>query len=510
MSVEHSGWLKKLGGGLVSRNQDRFFVLRGRELLYYKQEPKGEVSPKGRSSAGAVDLLLVDAITADPSKPVLILEGVRLSHAYTLTAASQSERDVWVEKLRSARKQAGSPRAGAASVLKIDGSSLLVRVCTWNVAELLPSEFPGPMLTEWVMGQSPSGGGDWVGRDITKPDIVAVGLEEVDMSAAGIAADALSGAKDHNQKADAWRGALGACVGSEYELIGYGHEASVMLLVWVHKSVQQDPDSTASPVAFWRGKVHGVQLGNKGTVAVRVKIGGRSLCFAASHLAPHPEGNAKRNEQYHSVLSELEFERPPRKLLEHDHVFWTGDLNYRLTPTDFQPGKGTSLILDGVEEDVRKVLTSYDQLSASRRATGADGAFQDFHEAEIMFHPTYKLKSGMDPGRAVADQFLVKTEAHHLPAYCDRVLYYSRAVDLSDQARAVLRLWRPPPLIRRPAPRCPDAPMAKQPLPSRPPQFPAEMAAIGVIPIDYSVCPLHTDHRAVYGLFTLPDARKQA
>jgi len=87
-----------------------------------------------------------------------------------------------------------------------------------------------------------------------------------------------------------------------------------------------------------------------------------------------------------------------------DHVFWFGDLNYRIDTT-------FSMIMTLIEKSQFEVLLNNDQLTKEMKK---HRCFKGFKEAEISFAPTYKLKSNR------------QYDAQRIPGYTDRVLFKSQ------------------------------------------------------------------------------------
>lgn len=78
----------------------------------------------------------------------------------------------------------------------------------------------------------------------------------------------------------------------------------------------------------------GKQFGNKGGVAVSFLWCDVPLCFVNSHLAARPTRVKERESDYCQIADRLRIgpsHDPGLDLLhQHDHVFWFGDLNYRV------------------------------------------------------------------------------------------------------------------------------------------------------------------------------------
>lgn len=116
-------------------------------------------------------------------------------------------------------------------------------------------------------------------------------------------------------------------------------------------------------------------------------------------------------------------------ILDHDVVFWVGDLNYRLDES-----VDTEECFGKIEAQDLDFLRRYDQLNMER---AAGRVFQGFTEALLAFPPTYKYQ----PGTPVYERRPEKKL--RCPAWCDRVLW--RAKDPSQvrclsYRRAVLPL----------------------------------------------------------------------
>lgn len=91
---------------------------------------------------------------------------------------------------------------------------------------------------------------------------------------------------------------------------------------------------TSSTCATGIGGVYG----NKGGAGIGFEIsGGTSLAFVTSHLAARPERVKQRNRDYVDIVAGLglrsEVSQAPKDadfLNLYDHVFWSGDFNYRI------------------------------------------------------------------------------------------------------------------------------------------------------------------------------------
>ncbi|KAJ9445199.1 Inositol-1 [Diplonema papillatum] len=89
------------------------------------------------------------------------------------------------------------------------------------------------------------------------------------------------------------------------------------------------------------------------------------------------------------------------------HVFWAGDLNYRI---DYDRQKVVELSQQGPEG--WNFLYKYDQLQHQMRK---ETAFIDFNESQPLFQPTYKYARGKN--------IYPDDEKQRIPSWCDRILW---------------------------------------------------------------------------------------
>eukprot|EP00668_Euglena_longa_P002251 GGOE01002598.1.p1 GENE.GGOE01002598.1~~GGOE01002598.1.p1 ORF type:complete len:579 (+),score=176.32 GGOE01002598.1:53-1789(+) len=304
--------------------------------------------------------------------------------------------------------------------------TLTVTTATWNVAEHTPAELTNDLAQLFHAD--------------ALPDIIAVSLQEVDMSPLAMTA----GVTD---KTRAWEALITSqlfhCMPTvRYIRLAADALVGLMLLVFVqevhtgHVTHKVLSKSTA-------GSVLGV-VGNKGGIACRFSLYGKRFLFVGCHLPAHAEAVEKRNEAYNAMLADFRFKlvanaddlldrgystgtckvdvsstiplaRWERHQIctvpDHDYLFWIGDLNYRVTITNEE---ARDLITRG--EFV--TLLESDQLMASRRQREA---FVGFEEGSVMFPPTYKL----DPG---TDRYDTSPKCR-TPSWTDRILYACREDD---------------------------------------------------------------------------------
>eukprot|EP01065_Artemidia_motanka_P021376 TRINITY_DN2554_c0_g1_i1.p1 TRINITY_DN2554_c0_g1~~TRINITY_DN2554_c0_g1_i1.p1 ORF type:complete len:451 (+),score=85.23 TRINITY_DN2554_c0_g1_i1:111-1355(+) len=286
----------------------------------------------------------------------------------------------------------------------VDAGSLVLRICTWNVAEQATTQVDVSAFEEWLLGRSPG-----LSEQSPTPHLVVVGLQEIDMSG-----KAMLLGKRGTAKGAKWTNLLETVLPRNgFRPVGDKQLAGIGLWVYAHASIEPSVyavEQICTPTGFFN------RVGNKGAVCSRLKIGGKSICFVNSHLAAHQSKVERRNRDHDRIQSKGRFVHSPQALLAHDYVFWFGDLNYRL---DVQ---SRGAVVDMLAEDDSTGLLRHDQLHRQMR----DGkAFGGFSEAGIDWRPTYKLQRGTSV-----------YNAKRTPAYCDRVLFRARASGSQSSIRA--------------------------------------------------------------------------
>ncbi|XP_044114541.1 phosphatidylinositol 3,4,5-trisphosphate 5-phosphatase 2 isoform X1 [Neovison vison] len=159
-------------------------------------------------------------------------------------------------------------------------------------------------------------------------------------------------------------------------------------------------------------------LGNKGAVGVSFMFNGTSFGFVNCHLTSGNEKTARRNQNYLDILRLLSL--GDRQLSAFDislrftHLFWFGDLNYRLD-MDIQE------ILNYISRREFEPLLRVDQLNLEREK---HKVFLRFSEEEISFPPTYRYERGSRDTYAWHKQKPTGVRTN-VPSWCDRILWKS-------------------------------------------------------------------------------------
>ncbi|XP_069475443.1 phosphatidylinositol 4,5-bisphosphate 5-phosphatase A [Ambystoma mexicanum] len=147
--------------------------------------------------------------------------------------------------------------------------------------------------------------------------------------------------------------------------------------------------------------------GNKGGVSVRLALFGHMVCFLNCHLPAHMENSEQRMENFESILQLQQFEGPLASgVLDHDIVFWFGDLNFRIEDFDMH------FVKYAIDNNKLGLLWEKDQLTMAK---GTEHVLRGFLEGPLKFPPTYKF----DVGTNNYDTSAKKRK----PAWTDRILW---------------------------------------------------------------------------------------
>ncbi|KAM6413455.1 phosphatidylinositol 3,4,5-trisphosphate 5-phosphatase 2-like [Rhynochetos jubatus] len=159
-------------------------------------------------------------------------------------------------------------------------------------------------------------------------------------------------------------------------------------------------------------------LGNKGAVGVSFLFNGTSFGFVNCHLASGSEKTHRRNQNYSDILRSLVL--GDKRLgafdltLRFTHLFWFGDLNYRLD-MDVQD------ILAHLTKKEFEALLAVDQLNLEREK---NKVFLRFNEGDISFPPTYRYERGSRDSY-MWQKFKPTGMRINVPSWCDRILWKS-------------------------------------------------------------------------------------
>ncbi|TFK76344.1 DNase I-like protein [Pluteus cervinus] len=169
-------------------------------------------------------------------------------------------------------------------------------------------------------------------------------------------------------------------------------------------------------------------MGNKGAVAVRFRTSdqatqypGEIFTFVCAHLTAHDHKVAQRVADYNHIAQTLLFgpveptSRAPSTMFSTTHLFYFGDLNFRLQFPETHPMSvicRTKEFAGALDDEIkREEIKDCDQLVNVMK----DGrAFADFHEGQFWkFKCSYKYQLGE----------VDKYSSKRIPSWTDRILY---------------------------------------------------------------------------------------
>jgi phosphatidylinositol-bisphosphatase len=273
-----------------------------------------------------------------------------------------------------------------------ENRTLKIAIGSWNVNSTVPN-------VEYYFD-------DWLHLE-EKPDIIAVGLQEIDMSAQAMI-------KNETEQCEIWSNLLDSEVQkakNKYCRLISKQMVGLFLSIYIKEKFW-------NKVKNFKCESLGLgamgRMGNKGGIGARFQIYETTFCFITSHLAPHAENTAKRNQHFNEIFTRLDFGGlclPDN----HDYLFWFGDLNYRIE-------HDIEAVRRYVSNNDIKSLIKYDQLIIEKLS---GRAFFGFREGNINFLPTYKY----DPGTLTFDT----SEKNRTPSFCDRILWKGKKRDKVKQ-----------------------------------------------------------------------------
>ncbi|NXP06138.1 PI5PA phosphatase, partial [Thinocorus orbignyianus] len=283
-----------------------------------------------------------------------------------------------------------------------------ITVVTWNVGTAMPPNDVTSLL-HLNTGET---------NDV---DMIAIGLQEVNSKINKRLKDALF----TDQWSELFMDALSPF---HFVLVSTVRMQGVILLVFAkyyHLPFLQDiqTDCTRTGLGgYWvsvaPGEVvvgwlpprsHGILSvqGNKGGVSIRLSIFGHMVCFLNCHLPAHLEKAEQRKEDFATILHMQQFEgHAASGILDHDLVFWFGDLNFRIESLDIR------FVKYAIDSNILSQLWEKDQLNIAKSTWSVLSGFQ---EGPLNFPPTFKF----DVGTNKYDSSAKKRK----PAWTDRILW---------------------------------------------------------------------------------------
>ncbi|NWZ12732.1 PI5PA phosphatase, partial [Agelaius phoeniceus] len=279
------------------------------------------------------------------------------------------------------------PRPSPASSLPAACSSFVlpsITVVTWNVGTAMPPNDVTSLL-HLNTGET---------NDV---DMIAIGLQEVNSKINKRLKDALF----TDQWSELFMDVLSPF---HFILVSTVRMQGVILLVFAkyyHLPFLQDIQTDCTRTGL------GGYWGNKGGVSVRLSIFGHMVCFLNCHLPAHLEKAEQRKEDFATILHMQQFEGPVANgILDHDLVFWFGDLNFRIESLDI------CFVKYAIDSNVLSQLWEKDQLNIAKSTWPV---LRGFQEGPLNFPPTFKF----DVGTNKYDSSAKKRK----PAWTDRILW---------------------------------------------------------------------------------------
>ena len=237
--------------------------------------------------------------------------------------------------------------------------------------------------------------------------------------------------EDREKAAKVWDGMLAKRLGNGYVSVKEISLWEMRMSVFAKKVHMAGTSKCISSVGFAKSATGGPGglMGNKGGLFVKLTFRGTTFAFISCHLAAHSHKLAARNENCQEVLRETAKLGSPflDAVSQFDHVFWMGDLNYRVdlnmnlsepAYADEHKADAAGLaahhaaVTELIAKEAWPELLRCDQLNQCK----ANGdAFVGFEEGAATFKPTFKVQRV--PGTYYKDQ--------RIPSYCDRVLWKS-------------------------------------------------------------------------------------
>uniref|UniRef100_A0A674GDG8 Phosphatidylinositol 4,5-bisphosphate 5-phosphatase A n=2 Tax=Taeniopygia guttata TaxID=59729 RepID=A0A674GDG8_TAEGU len=260
----------------------------------------------------------------------------------------------------------------------------VITVVTWNVGTAMPPNDVTSLL-HLNTGET---------NDV---DMIAIGLQEVNSKINKRLKDALF----TDQWSELFMDVLSPF---HFILVSTVRMQGVILLVFAkyyHLPFLQDIQTDCTRTGL------GGYWGNKGGVSVRLCIFGHMVCFLNCHLPAHLEKAEQRKEDFATILHMQQFEGPVANgILDHDLVFWFGDLNFRIESLDI------CFVKYAIDSNVLSQLWEKDQLNIAKSTWPV---LRGFQEGPLNFPPTFKF----DVGTNKYDSSAKKRK----PAWTDRILW---------------------------------------------------------------------------------------
>lgn len=224
--------------------------------------------------------------------------------------------------------------------------------------------------------------------------------------------------KPHKTHIADWEAALTETLGDKFEMLRAESMGQIHLHVFGRRVLRSVIDVAQVVKANEATGIANVGT-NKGGTCIALTVLGTSMCFVSSHLAAHTTHTERRNSDMSDIAQSIKFKGMYNLTILNafHHLFWMGDLNYRLDyagdgkePDEAKFAEMLAMIDEGKYEE----LMQTDQLTA---CMARNEVFVGFNDCPPRFKPTFKVE------RDVVEPVYNKKRT---PSYCDRVLWRSQ------------------------------------------------------------------------------------
>lgn len=317
---------------------------------------------------------------------------------------------------------------------KMDDDCLTLSVVTWNLGEAAFSEKEASFLTKFRRGKSKLGS-----------DLVLIGAQEC---------EDIKPRRTEGHRSRHLRRVGIQMLGQDYVPLAIHSLGGIQMALYCHRDVLGDVEMISiADVTCGVGNV----FHNKGAIGVYLKmkrVSGKGsiakssrILIATGHLAAHVKNVDARNGDFKRIISELEAQAPPRFLRPKrnpdgtasdcdgshllnsmDHVFFAGDLNYRIDlPREYVERCIIDIKdnqLSDRHEEVDGLMNKLLRRDQLLQTIASGRAFSQFSEGKITFLPTFKFDKGT--------QNYDTSHKQRVPAWTDRILFRSNKVKVLE------------------------------------------------------------------------------
>jgi hypothetical protein len=317
---------------------------------------------------------------------------------------------------------------------KMDDDCLTLSVVTWNLGEAAFSEKEASFLKKFRKGKSTLGS-----------DLVLIGAQEC---------EDIKPRRTEGHRSRHLRRVGIQMLGQDYVPLAIHSLGGIQMALYCHSDVLGDVEMISiADVTCGVGNV----FHNKGAIGVYLtmkRVSGKGgiakssrILIATGHLAAHVKNVDARNGDFKRIISELEAQAPPRFLRPKrnpdgspgdcdgshllnsmDHVFFAGDLNYRI---DLPREHVERCIIDIKDnqlndrhEEVDGLMNKLLRRDQLLQTIASGRAFSQFSEGKITFLPTFKFDKGT--------QNYDTSHKQRVPAWTDRILFRSNKVKVLE------------------------------------------------------------------------------